>query len=158
MAAALFTSTSGIQATHVPFEQFGQTLSSLISGDAHFIFYGYLALSPQINAGKLRMLAVSTDHRLPYAPQVPTMAEEGYKDFEVSSWFGLYAPARTPKAIVDRLSTTVQRVLNDPALVSRLQKTGNDIRSSTPEELAAFTRTQRDRYRKIMAIIGMKAE
>ena len=156
--AALFANEAGIVATHVPFAQFSQALMGLMTGDIHFAFYGYLALSAQIKAGKLKMLAVSTSHRLPYAQQLPTMQEAGFKDFDVSSWFAMYGPANLQRPVVERLSATVQQVLKDPAVSGKLQQSGNDVNLSTPEELAAFTRTEKERFKKIVAISGAKAE
>ena len=111
-----------------------------------------------IQAGKLRLLAVSTSARLPQYPSVPTFTEAGMKDFTFNSWFAMVAPAGTPKPIVDKLSDEVRKALNDPSTRDKLQAIGVTPRGTTPAEFGAATRAQYDVYRKLIQDKGIRAE
>ncbi|MDQ3215329.1 MAG: tripartite tricarboxylate transporter substrate-binding protein, partial [Pseudomonadota bacterium] len=108
--------------------------------------------------GKLRGLAVTTAARSPLAPELPTMAESGLPGFELSTWFAFFAPAGTPRAIVDKISGDMRRVLAQPDMQQRLAAIGVDIHASTPDELAAFQRAELAKWGKIIKDSGAKVD
>jgi tripartite-type tricarboxylate transporter receptor subunit TctC len=155
LAAALFANEAGLRVTHVPYPSPAQGVVAILGGDVHFMFYSYLVLSSHASAGRVKLLAVSTAQRFPHAPQLPTMIEAGFQNFDMTSWHGVYAPAKTAKRIVETFSDALQRVLSDPEMLAIFRQTGNEINPAGPAEQTAFTKSERERYRKIVAVIGL---
>ncbi len=156
LAAAMFLSSVGIQAVHVPFKTLGDIFSEMIAGRVHFYIFPLPAAMPMLKEGRLKAIAVATPKRAVSLPDVPTTAESGFPQYQSDSWFGVVAPAGVPKAIVARFNADTVRVLQDPDTQDRFLKQGAEPRPSTPE---GFYRMQSEEYKRLARLIkdiGMK--
>jgi tripartite-type tricarboxylate transporter receptor subunit TctC len=158
VAMALFASTAGIQMQHVPYKGATQAAVGVAGGEVAVAFQGLGTVTPLIQGGKLRLIGVATPQRMATRPDVPTIGESGLPGFTFNSWFALYAPAGTPRAIVNRMSDEVRKALADPGVREKLTQQGFTLQGSTPEQLASATRDQLARYQKLMKEAGIKAE
>ena len=113
---------SGIKMIHVPYKGTGPMLQDILGGRVDATFTGAPALKGQIDAGKLRALAVGSHERMSAFPQLPTVDESGYKDFETSQWYGILVPAKTPRAIIDKIAAAADKALNGSGITSRFAK------------------------------------
>lgn len=138
LAGEMLKVRAGIDIVHIPYKGATPALQDLLGGQVAMGFMTSLGLSQHLQSGKLRALAVASPKRLPELPDVPTMAEAGLPNFNVLSWNGLAAPARTPRPIVDKLNAEVNRILALPEVRKQLQSTGGDPVGGTPEEFAKF--------------------
>ena len=154
LTAELLKSMSSTYMLHIPYRGAGPALTDLLGGQVDLMFDNLPTALPHIKAGKLRGLAVTTASRSPLAPELPTMAESGLPGFELSTWFAFFAPAGTPRAIVDKISGDMRRVLMQPDMKERLGAIGVDIRASTPDELATFQRAELAKWGKIIKDSG----
>jgi tripartite-type tricarboxylate transporter receptor subunit TctC len=150
--------TAGLQVTHVPFKDAGQIFGAIGRGEVAFIFYPYSALGPVIQGGKVTVLASTGEKRSPLTPNTPTMIEAGLPELTLSGWNALYAPAGTPGEIIDRLNAATGRALENPEMRTKLSALGVDLAFGSPKELAAFTRSEIERYRKLVALAQLKPE
>ncbi|HKU69458.1 MAG TPA: tripartite tricarboxylate transporter substrate binding protein, partial [Burkholderiales bacterium] len=132
LAAEMLKVMAGIQMTHVPYKGGGAVLPDLMAGRVSMFFGSISTLKPQVDAGKIRAIGVTTTKRSPAMPDVPTFMESGLKDYEVDGWYGLVMPGRTPKAMVNRLSAELRNVLNDADTKKRFAQRGMDPLPSTP--------------------------
>jgi tripartite-type tricarboxylate transporter receptor subunit TctC len=144
--------------THVPFKEAGQAFAALIRGDVQMMFYPHSALGAVLQSGKVSVLASTGEKRSPRTPDTPTMIEAGYPEVTLAAWNGLYAPAATPPAIIDRLNRATRNALEDATTKSRFAELGIEIAFSSPQELAAFTRAEIERYRRLVALTQLKVE
>jgi tripartite-type tricarboxylate transporter receptor subunit TctC len=158
LQAAMLAATSGIVLTHVPFKEAGQAFAALIRGDVQMMFYPHSALGAVLQSGKVSVLASTGEKRSPRTPDTPTMIEAGYPEVTLAAWNGLYAPAATPPAIIDRLNRATRNALEDATTKSRFAELGIEIAFSSPQELAAFTRAEIERYRRLVALTQLKVE
>ncbi len=158
LAAELLSHMAGIRMTHVPFKGSGAALPALIGGQVHMGFGPLLPAIPHVKAGRLKALGVSGIKRSPAAPDIPTVAEQGLKGFEVNSWYGLFVPAKTPKPVVARLHQEFARVLALPEIKERLASQGVDVASSTPEQLNAVVRAERKLWSKVVRDAGIRIQ
>lgn len=139
-AGELFKSTAGVQMVHVPFNGDGPSLMAVLSGQPQ-VFFGSIATAlPQIQAGKLRVLAVTSARRVPLLPDVPTVAESGLAGFDLGGWYAVMAPARTAPAIIQKLNRAFVAVVNDPEVSAKIKSMGGIPIGSSPEELAELIR------------------
>ena len=150
LSAELFKTMTGTTMTHVAYKGSAPTLQDLMSGQLQVVIDNIPVYLPQVKAGKIRALAVTTAKRSPAAPELPTVDEAGVKGYEASTWFALFAPAGTPAAVVSRLSTETRRILNMPDVRDRLLGLGAQPAGSTPEELAAFVRSENSKWEKVI--------
>ncbi|QHJ00893.1 tripartite tricarboxylate transporter substrate binding protein [Xylophilus rhododendri] len=150
LAAELFKQAAGVNIEHVPYKGGNTHTLDLMSGRLDMILDTLTSAAPLLQGGKLLALAVAAPARLPSLPGVPTFAEAGYPGFEVNAWYALYAPAKTPPAIVERLNTTLQAVLAQADVRERLGALGVQIKSGPPQELARFTRQELQRYGQLI--------
>ena len=157
LAGELFTSMANISATHVPYKGSGPALTDLMAGQVQYEFVSPLPAMPLVEAGKLRLLAVTSKERSPALPNVPTIAET-VPGFEVAPWYGFFVPARTPPAIVARISADVRKVIAKDEVQQALRKRGLDPVTDTPEEFAAFVRADLVKWSKIVKDAGVKAD
>ncbi|MGZ8211768.1 MAG: Bug family tripartite tricarboxylate transporter substrate binding protein, partial [Burkholderiales bacterium] len=139
-----------IRWVHVPFKGAGPAVVGLMSGEVGFAFAGTTGLVGPIKSGKVRGIAVTGSTRFSELPDVPTVAESGVPGFNVSGWYGFYAPAGTPQDIVRRLQGEARRALTSPDAKEKLQKTGNEPVVSTPEEFGAFIRNEIAMWTKVV--------
>lgn len=158
LALELFRIMSGAQVIHVPYKGGGPALSKLIGGQVQALFSIALAATPQIKSGKLRALAITSSKRSPVAPGLPTVAESGFPGFEVIGWFGWLAPAATPKEIVARLHGEIVRILNLPEMRERLLGLSADPVGNTPRQFAAYIRSEREKWGKVIQQAGIKID
>jgi len=158
LTTELMKSMSNTFMLHIPYRGAGPALADLLGGQVDLMFDNLPTALPHIKAGKLRGLAVTTAARSPLAPELPTMAESGLPGFELSTWFAFFAPAGTPRAVVDKISGDMRRVLAQPDMQQRLAAIGVDIHASTPDELAAFQRAELAKWGKIIKDSGAKVD
>ena len=157
LAGELFKQSTGVKMTHVPYKGAGPAVSDLLGGQIPLMFVDISAVLAHIRAGKLRALAVLTRERTPLL-DVPTAIEQGLAGFEVNAWFGLFAPAGTPRDVVMRLSTETGRALRLPATRERLESLGLTPAPGTPEELAGLVRAELVRWAKVAKAANLKPE
>jgi tripartite-type tricarboxylate transporter receptor subunit TctC len=158
LSGELFKTLTGTDLLHVPFKGSAPAIQALLGGQVNLAFDTLTILAPQVKAGKIKGLVITSRERSALLPNVPTAAEAGLADFVVSSWFGLVVPAATPKDIVLRLNTEINRIAKQPDVRERLSAQGLDAIPSTPE---AFTRTIHDDYErwgKVVAASGAKLD
>ena len=158
LTTELMKSMSKTYMLHIPYRGAGPAMTDLLGGQVDLMFDNLPTALPHIKAGKLRGLAVTTAARSPLAPDLPTMAESGLPGFELATWFAFFAPAATPKPIVDKISTDMRRVLAQPDMRERLAAIGVDIRASSPDELAVFQRSEQAKWGKIVKDSGAKVD
>ena len=157
VAMALFASTAGIQMQHVPYKGATQAAIGVAGGEVAVSLQGLGTVTPLINGGKLRLIGVATPQRMA-GRDAPTISESGLPGFTFNSWFALYAPAGTPKAILNRMSEEVRKALADPGVREKLTQQGFTLQGTTPEQLASATRDQLAKYTKLMKEAGIMAE
>ena len=150
LASELFTSAAGVDIVHVPYRGNAGVMPDLLAGRIAMLIDGVPPQVKNIESGLVRALAVTTRTRTPALPNVPTMIEQGL-DYEVPYWTAIYAPAATPKAIVDKLAADIARTMKDPGVVKRLADAGTEAVGSTPQELDVFNRDQVALYRRIVS-------
>ena len=148
----------GLKMLHVPYKGVGPATTDVIAGQSQMIFAALPAFIEFVRSGRLRMIAQAGPKRSPAAPDVPTMIEQGYADFIVSSGFGMFAPAKTPKAIVDRVNASVVKALADPTVRSGLSSQGAEPVGNTPEEYDRYNRAEIERWTKVARAAGVVAE
>jgi tripartite-type tricarboxylate transporter receptor subunit TctC len=158
IAMALFASQAGIQLTHVPYKGATQAAVGVAGKEVDAAFQGIATVASLVQAGKLKLIAVSTPKRMPQFANVPTVNESGLAGFEFNSWFAMMAPAGTPKAITEQLQREITKALADTEVQSKLTQIGLTPRGSTPGELTSATRAQLARYGKLIKDNGITAE
>ena len=159
LAGELFKSLAGVDLVHVPYKGSGQSMADLMGGQ-HLVAFDTLAASaPHVRSGKLKAIAVSTERRLPGFPDVPTAEEAGLPGYVLTTWYGIFAPAGTPTAIVNRLHAETVKAMQTPDVRARLEGIGADgTVSRSPEEFAALVRADTARYAKIVKDIGLRID
>ena len=158
LTGELFRSVTGIDLVHIPYKGSGPAVTDLVAGRVQVMFDGAPALLAHVRSGKLRVLAAASRERNPLAPDVPTFAELGYPGIEVALWYGLMAPAGTPRAIVDRLNAELARILSLPDIRERFAAQGAAATPTTPEQFAQFMRREIARWEPVVKRAGVKAE
>jgi tripartite-type tricarboxylate transporter receptor subunit TctC len=155
----MLASMAGIELLHSPYKGEGQALTDLLGGQIQMQITGLNLAEPHVKSGRLRLLAVTSKTRMPSLPHVPTVDESGLRGFESLGWIGIYAPAKTPAAILQRLASEWRKARATPEVSSRFEATGmNYIPSGTPEEFAAFQRAEVLRWDKVIQKAGIKPE
>jgi len=158
MTGELFKLRTGTDIVHVPFKGTGPSLTTLIAGDVDMTFANIPAILPHVRAGRLRALAVAGDKRSDLMPGVPTMKEAGVDGVEVTIWYGVLAPAATPREIVDTLAAAVIKAARSPDIRSRLLEQGAEPIGNTPEEFARQLRDEVARWNKVVAASGIRVD
>ena len=158
LALEQFRLMAGIQVIHVPYKGGGPALGEVLAGQVQALFSIALAATPQVNAGKVRALAITSARRSALAPGLPTVAEVGFPGFEVVGWFGWVAPAKTPREIVNRLNGEIVRILNQPEMKERLLGLGADPVGNTPQVFAAFIQSEHGKWARVIRQAGIRAE
>ena len=154
----LFQQVAGIRSIHVPYRGAAPATTALISGEAAYAFIVPLVIRPHVEAGKLRALAVSTIKRSAVFPDAPTLDESGVKGIDIPHWYGFWAPAKTPPAIVDALYREYVRVMALPNIRERFQREGAEAVGTPPAEFAAFVQSEVVRWTEVARKAGMKPE
>ncbi len=158
ISGELFKTMAGVDLQHVPYRGSGPMIPELLGGTLLVAVDNIATALPHVKAGKLRALAVTSAQRTAAAPEVPTMAEQGLTGYELSSWQAVFAPAGTPKAIVERLYTEINKILKSPEVAKRLGDMGLDLSGMPPAELAAVVRADVPRLGKVVRDSGAKVE
>ncbi|MBC7781505.1 MAG: tripartite tricarboxylate transporter substrate binding protein [Proteobacteria bacterium] len=158
LAAELLNSLMKTRTVHVPYKGSGQAMIGLIAGETDMLIMAAPIAAPQINAGKIRALAVLSDKRQPTLPDVPTSREAGIENFEVPIWYGMLAPAGTPRDAITRLNAEIVKAMNAPEMREKLTAAGIEPSTTTPERFAEFIRSEAVRYGKVIRDAGIKGE
>jgi tripartite-type tricarboxylate transporter receptor subunit TctC len=154
----LFKRMAGIEMTHIPYRGAGPAITDLIPGRLSMMFNTSGSLLPHVRAGRMRALAVSSAKRFFAAPELPSVAESGLPGFDVSSWYALMAPAKTPPAIVQKMNADVVAVLKEPQVRERLENLGLAIVGSTPQEMGAFLQAEMNKWGPVIKDAGIIAQ
>jgi tripartite-type tricarboxylate transporter receptor subunit TctC len=155
LSGELFKRMAKIEMTHVPYRGVAPAMNDLIPGRVDVMFNTTGGLLPQVRAGQLRGLAVTTAQRFPTAPELPTVAESGVPGFDVSSWYAFLVPAKTPPEIVKKMHADTVTALADPAVKAKLEQLGVLVIGSTPAELAAHLKSEMDKWAPVITAAGI---
>ena len=147
---AVLQAATGIKVTHIPYKGSAPAITDLIGGQIQFMHTTTVSAESQIKANRVRVVALASAKRSPLLPDVQTLAEGGVKDAEAIVWFGMAAPARTPRAIIDKLNAECNRILQMPDVKRRLDELGLEVQGGTPEQFAAFVKKEADRLQKLI--------
>lgn len=158
LAGELLKSMASIDIAHIPYKGSAPALNDLLAGQVSLMFDLVVTAAPHVKSGAVRALAVTGSKRSPVLPDVPTIAESGIDGYEVSAWFGIFAPAGVPRTIVERLNAEFTKALNDADLRQRLAKDGSEPLTSTPDEFASYLRSEVDKWAKVVKASGMKVD
>jgi len=158
LGAELFKAITGVQLVHVPYKGTGPSMADLMAGRIEVLFENLPPVLPHIRTGKLKALAVGTLTPSAHLPDLPTLNASGAPGYEASSWFGFLAPAKTPRAIIDRLNTAIVVILRSAFIKERFYALGAEPVGNTPEEYHAHIRDKLLEVRKLVALAGMKVE
>src|SRR5688572_9205088 len=158
ISGELFKILTGTQMQHIPYKGSGPMIPDLLAGQIQLSFENITTAYPQVKAGKLKALAVTSSKRSFVAPEVPTMAEAGLAGYDISSWQAMYAPAGTPRDMVARLHAETAKILKAPENAKRLQELGLDAGGISPEELTALMRAEIPRLGKVVKESGAKVD
>jgi tripartite-type tricarboxylate transporter receptor subunit TctC len=159
MSAELFKSMAGVDIVHVPYKGPGPALQDLVAGQVNMLFDTVASSLPQVRAGKLKGLAVTSRDRAAIAPEIPTMAESGVPGYEIAPWFAAFAPAGTPASIVAKLQGEMARILAQPDVRNAfVNQQGMTLIASTPDELAAHVQREIAKWAKVVKETGARAE
>jgi tripartite-type tricarboxylate transporter receptor subunit TctC len=154
-ATELFAQRAGIKLTHIPYPGSPQTIIDVMAGRALMTFSPASSVVGQIAAGKIRPLAVAAKKRTPALPEVPTMAEAGMSDFDTSLWFGLLAPANTPRPVIEKLAVAARQAMHTPGAMASLSKQGYEPLDAGPDEFATFMRSEIARWSEVARNAGL---
>jgi tripartite-type tricarboxylate transporter receptor subunit TctC len=158
MGAELFKSRSGVNLTHVPYKGGGPAAAAVLGGEAHVMFGTVASLLPHAKSGRLRALATTSAKRSPLTPDLPTIAESGFPGFEMTAWFGLLSPAKSPADIVKLLHAETIKALALPDVQEALSRQGFESTPGSPGELAARIREETQTWAKVVKSAGIRAE
>ena len=149
---------TGIKMTHVAYKGAGPAMVALISGEIELALTSVASTLPHIRSGKLRVLAVTSAKRFPSAPELPTVSESGVPGYDATSWYGLMAPAGTPRDIITRLNAEAVKIMRHPEMREKFIASGVDPVGSTPEQFGAFIRSEIEKWGKVVKATGMRIE
>lgn len=146
---------SGMNIRHIPFPSAAQAITTLGRGEVDALFFAYASFLPALQAGTIRLVGIAANERSSYAPDLPTMREQGF-DVVITSWYGLFAPTGTPKEAIDKMADAMGKALADPAVVKTITAQGTDvIPTKSPEEFTAFVKSERERYKAVIEAAGV---
>jgi len=158
MGAELFGLLAGVKMTHVPFKGSPQAVQAVLSGEVALMFPNIPNAMGLAKAGKIRILGVTTPDRLSWWPELPTIAELGLKGFDVTAWFGLFAPAGTPATVIERINVESNKALANPAVRQNLEAQGFALMGGTVKEFTTFVRVELDKWAKVVKATGSRIE
>jgi tripartite-type tricarboxylate transporter receptor subunit TctC len=158
LAGELFKSAAGVQMTHVPYKGAAPAMQDLIGGQIHLMFDNMASSLTQVRAGRVKALAVTTAKRSSLAPELPTVAESGLAGFDISTWFGIFAPAGTPREAIARLHAEFTRALAAPDVREKMINLGAEPVGNTPAEFATFIRAEAEKYARVIKASGAKVD
>lgn len=158
LAGVMFQKLGGVTLNHVPYRGDTPAIADLIAGHVQLAFLSIQPLIPQVQAGKLRALAITSGKRSAAIPDLPTVAESGLPGYDIGTWWGLLAPAKTPRPVVDKLAASMRKASAVPSIKERFAAGGIAAQSNTPEEFAAMIKAEVARYRELASAAGVKPE
>jgi tripartite-type tricarboxylate transporter receptor subunit TctC len=158
LVGEMFKTAAGIDLVHIPYRGGGPGMMALVAGQIDMLVGQVPTVTPMVNAGRLRAIAVSGSKRSPALPEVPTMSESGLPGFDATAWYSIVVPAGTPKPIISRLHAELVKILKSPDIRDRLISEGADVETSTPEELADFIRAEIPKWAKAVKDSGSKLD
>jgi tripartite-type tricarboxylate transporter receptor subunit TctC len=158
LAGELLKMMAQIDITHVPFKGGGPAMQAMLGGQIDSYFATPVAAGPHVKAGKVKALATTGPKRDPFMADVPTVAESGYPGYQATNWYGYYAPAKTPKDVLDRLNKEIVKALNSTEVKDLFAKQGLEAAPGTPEELAKFGKTEWETWGKVVKQAGIKPQ
>jgi len=158
LSGEMFKQMTGVELVHVPYRGSAPAVNDLIAGQVDLMFDNLPSSIEQVRGGNLRAIAVTSAKRSAALPDVPTIAESGLPGFDASSWFAIFAPAKTPPEIVQKLNAEVLKALADPELQKRFADIGGEIRPYKPDELGAFVKAEIEKWAKVVKTSGAKIE
>jgi hypothetical protein len=158
LAVEQFNSLAGIRMNHIAYKGSAPAITDLVGGQIQVLFDPFSSIYPLVAAGKIRALAVTTEKRAAAAPQLPTVAEQGYAGFDVSSWQGIVVPAGTPKPVIQRLHRGLVTVMASPEVKDKFAQYSAFATASTPEQFAAYIKEELIRWQKVAQLAGVKPE
>jgi len=157
-AAELFKLNAGVVMTGAPYKGSAPAISDTIGGQTQFMFPSLFTALPHVKSGKLRALAVAGPKRSPLLPDVPTLKEAGVDGVDVQQWYGFFAPAKTPKPIIDQINKALNQVLADKEIVKRMEEHGADVETSTPEQFGALVKSELTKWKSVVQRAKLTAE
>ena len=149
---------AGIDMVHIPYKGTAPAITDVLAGQVSLMFNSMPSVLQHVRGGKLKGIAVGSAKRSPAAPDIPTVAESGVPGFDYVTWYGLFAPAATPRPVIDKLNAEIVKMLGEPGLSKRFATQGADPQSSSPEGLARYMRGEHERWKKIIREAGIKPE
>jgi tripartite-type tricarboxylate transporter receptor subunit TctC len=158
LTGELLNSRAGMRMTHVAYKGSGQAVTDVLGGHIQLMFSGFSSVMPHIKSGKLRPLVQTGEKRSPALPDVPTIAESGFPKFEATAWYGVHAPAKTPKSVVNRLNAEFLKALKLPDVRERLGSLGFEIVGSTPEHYGSYIKSEIRKWEKVVKASGARPE
>jgi tripartite-type tricarboxylate transporter receptor subunit TctC len=158
MAGELFQIATGTKMIHIPYKGMGAAYTDMVGGRIQVGFPTIISSMPHVKAGRLRPLAVTPAKRVPAVPDIPTFAEAGVKGVVVVNWYGMIAPARTPRPVVERIAKEVGTAMHSPDVQKRLTAEGSEAVGSTPAEFAAHVRAEQEKWSRVIKQAGIKGE
>ena len=157
LAGELFKTMAKVDMVHIPYKGGAPAMVDLIAGQVQLIFSSAPTAVPQVKAGKIRALAVTTARRSAVLPELPTVAESGLPGFEADNWYGIVTAIRTPRPIIDRLNAEIVRALQAPDVKKMLFTQGLEVKTSTPQEFGAYMKSEFDKWAKVIVDAGLTA-
>lgn len=157
LATELLASSAGIKLTRIPYKGAAPAMTALMAGDVQMVLSGIGTMLPQHKAGRIKAIAVTGAQRSPLAPEIPTVVESGF-NYVATTWYGLLAPAGTPRPVIDKLNKDARALLADPGMQAQLAPQGIVLTPSTPEEFGAFLRADVATWAKVVQATGARAE
>jgi tripartite-type tricarboxylate transporter receptor subunit TctC len=158
LAGELLNLVAGIKLVHIPYKGVNLAMNGVLAGEVHLVFIGIPVPAPHIKAGRLRALAVLAKERSPILPEAPTAAEAGLGEFDVTTWYGILAPAGTPRPIITRLNAELVKIMRSADMKERLATLATDPLTSTPEEFGAYIKREIAKWGDVIRKAGLKAE
>jgi tripartite-type tricarboxylate transporter receptor subunit TctC len=150
LAAELLKKSASLDMSHVPYKSGPEAVTGVLSGDVGFIFFTLPSVLPQVEAGKLRALAITGAERSPLIPNVPTVAEAGFSDYEVLAWYALFVPRDMPQPIVDKLSKEIEKIVNQPEMRAKMAQLGAEPRFMNSAQVAKFVANESPKWGELL--------
>jgi tripartite-type tricarboxylate transporter receptor subunit TctC len=158
LAGEMFRHRMAINAVHIPFRGAAQSMPALMAGETDFAIDNIASYMPLIKTGKVKVLAITANSRWPTLPEIPTMAEAGIKDFIITSWGAFVMPRGTPAGIVNKVSSAIAQIAQDPAVKEQFLAAGALAVSSTPRETEAFAERERVKWKEVIRVAGVQMQ
>ena len=158
IAGELFKLSAGLDVVSVPYKGSAPAVVDTIAGNTQYMFPSLFTAYPQVKGGKLRALGIAGEKRSSVLPDVPTLAEQGIANVNMSQWYAMFAPAKTPKAVVERLNREMNAVLNDKANAKRIEDQGAEVETGTPEQLKVLVQKEVAHWKSVVSAAKIKAE